>query len=411
MEKIIKREKYLEKIRPFYDSKYIKVITGIRRCGKSELLKQIIDEIKNKGINNDHIIVIDLEGKSGKGLTTRNKLEDKIDSLIVDDNLYYIFIDEIQHIKKFEEAISYIRVSYNCSLFVTGSNSKLLHGKLQDRLTGRAREYEILPFTYSESIEYKKANNIEIGDDDFIDYLNNGGMPQRYEEIDSEGVRDYLINLYNSIIQKDVYDNHKKINKNEFENVSKYIISTTGRVFSSLSIAKYLKNTKTHDDQKKFSETINNYAKYLVECYFLTECKPFYLKGKENLNGYKKFYSMDVGLRNSLSNTFELDNSFALENIIFNELRYRGYEVNYGKFKGGEIDFVVVKGKLKCLIQVAYTINDEKTFNREFGAYDKIDDNSPKYVLTLDKKDLSYKGITHLNILDFLTHKVDINLS
>ena len=411
MEKIIQRENYLKKIRPFYESKYIKAITGVRRCGKSELLKQIINEIKANGIDSSHIIMLDLEGRSGEGITTRIKLEKKLDSLITDDEKYYIFIDEVQHIRKFEEAIASVRVSYNCSLFVTGSNSKLLHGKLQDKLTGRAKEFEIFPFTYSEHLQYKKANDIPILDDEFFDFLKNGGMPQRYEEIDDDGVRNYLISLYNSIIEKDVFGNHKKINKNDFNNISKYIISTSGKIFSSLSIAKYLKNNKTSDEQKTFSETINNYAKYLEECYFLCECKPYYLKGKEKLNGLKKYYSVDIGLRNSLSNILELDEAFSLEGIIFNELRYRGYEVKYGKFRDGEIDFVAIKNNKKCLIQVAYLIYDQKTFEREYESFNKIKDNSPKYVMSLDKKDTSNNGITHLNIIDFLTNKVDINLS
>lgn len=411
MEKIIKRDVYLNKIRPFYDSNYIKAITGIRRCGKSELLKQIVEELKNNGVDNKHIIVLDLEGKSGEEITTRKKLESKLDDLIKDDNKYYIFIDEVQHIKKFEEAIASVRVSYNCSLFVTGSNSKLLHGKLQDRLTGRAKEFEILPFTYSESLEYKKANKLKIQDDDLEEFIEYGGMPQRFSEIDEDGIRDYLKGLYKSIIEKDVFGIHKRINKKDFENVSKYIIETTGRTFSALSIAKYLKNQKTKDEQKKYSETVNNYAKYLEECYFISECEPFYLKGKECLNGTAKYYPVDVGLRSSLGNALELDDTFALECVIYNELVYRGYDVKYGKLKNGEIDFVAIKNKRKCLIQVAYSIKDNNTFEREYGAFERINDNSPKYVFSMDKKDTSYKGIIHINIKDFLLHKVDINLS
>ena len=196
MEKIILRENYLKKIRPFYDSKYIKVITGVRRCGKSELLLQIINEIKNIGVESDHIIVFDLEGKSGEGITTRKKLENRLDKLIKDDKKYYVFIDEVQHISKFEEAIASVRVSYNCSLFVTGSNSKLLHGKLQDRLTGRAKEFEIFPFTYRETLRFKEANGIAITENDFDEFIEFGGMPQRYEEIDDNGIRQYLTNLY-----------------------------------------------------------------------------------------------------------------------------------------------------------------------------------------------------------------------
>ncbi len=411
MENIITREKYLEKIRPFYDSKYIKVITGVRRCGKSELLLQIINEIKKNNVDENHIIVIDLEGKSGEGITNRAKLEKKIEKFIKDDEKYFIFIDEIQHINKFEEAIASIRISYNCSLFVTGSNSKLLHGKMQDRLTGKAKKFEIYPFVYSEVLEYKKANHLPIEDDDFDDYIKNGGMPQRFEEVDDDGVRQYLLDLYSSIIEKDVYGTHSRISRKDFENISSYIISSTGRTFSALSIAKYLKDTLPSDEQKKFSETVNNYAKYLEECYFLTECRPYYLKGKEALKGTKKYYPIDVGLRAALGNVIDLDDTFALEGVIFNELLYRGYTVRYGKLRNGEIDFVASKGKKKCLIQVAETVKDQKTFDREYGAFSNIDDHSPKYVFTRDKNDTSNEGITHINIEDFLRNKVDIVIS
>lgn len=411
MEKIIKRTKYLDEIRPFYDSKYIKVITGIRRCGKSELLKQIIYEIKNSGIDEKHIIYLDLEGKSGEGITTRKKLENKIDPLIEDPNKYYIFIDEVQHIKKFEEAIASVRVSYNCSLFVTGSNSKLLHGKMQDRLTGRAKEFIVHPFTYSETLEYKKLNKIKIKEDNFDEFLKFGGMPQIFEEIDDLGIKNYLEGLYSSIIEKDIYRIHSKINKNLFERVSKYIISNTGKIFSALSIARYLHNELPSNEQKKFSETVNNYAKFLEECFFTEECKPYYLKGKESLNGMKKYYATDVGLRSNLSEVIEYDDSFALENIIYNELVFRGYTVKYGKFPEGEIDFVVQKGNKKCLIQVAYTVSLKQAFEREYGTFKKVSDNSPKFVMTLDKKDTSHDGITHLNIIDFLTGNMNISLS
>ncbi len=411
MEKIIIRENYLAKIRPFYDSKYIKAITGVRRCGKSELLLQIINELKASGIDDEHIIYLDLESRTGEGITTRAALEKKLDEQINDDGKYYIFIDEIQRIKKFEEAIASIRISYNCSLFVTGSNSKLLHGKLQDRLTGRAKEFEIFPFTYMETLEYKKLNGIEVKENDFDEYLALGGMPQRFEEIDEEGVRNYLTSVYDSIIQKDVFETHKKINRNNFEQVSKYIISTTGKKFSALSIAKYLKESLTSDEQKKYSETVSNYAKYLEECYFLTECKPYYLKGKESLNGVKKYYAIDSGLRNALGNVLELDDTFALEGVVYHELLSRGYEVRYGKFPDGEIDFVAIKNRKKCLIQVTYSLNTQTVFEREYGAFLKISDNSPKYVMSLDKKDTSNNGITHINVIDFLLGKIDFYLS
>ena len=410
MENII-RENYLKKIRPFYESNYIKVITGIRRCGKSVLMSQIIDEIKEKGINEDHIIVLDLEGKSGKGITTRTKLEKKLDQLINDNSKYYIFIDEVQHIKKFEIAIASVRVSYNCSLFVTGSNSKMLKGKLQDRLTGRAKEFPMGPFSYFEAVEFKKLNNIDIGEDDFYDYLKWGGMPQRYEEIDEQGLVSYFQSLYKSIIEKDVYGTHKKIDRTTFENVASYIMMTSGRKFSATSIAKFLTHSVDEIELKSTARTISNYEKYIEECFLLNECKPFYISGKVSLNGTKKLYSVDLGLRNSFSNTINTDDGFGLENLIFQELKSRGFDVRVGSLRNGEIDFVAIKGKKKCFIQVAYLLSSQDTMEREYGAFDNVRDASPKYVLSLDKYDSSRNGITHLNIIDFLLGKVDLSLS
>jgi len=407
----IKREQYLSKIRPFYDSEYIKAITGIRRCGKSVLMQQIIDEIKNKGIDDDHIIIFNLEGKSGEGIKTSKQLEKELDKRINDDGKYYIFIDEVQNIKKFEEAIASVRISYNCSLFITGSNSKLLKGKLQDKLTGRAKEFPIAPFTYKETLEFKKANNIEIHLDDFFDYLKWGGMPQRYEELDEQGLVDYFQSLYHSIIEKDVYKNHKRINRTAFENVSNYIMMTSGRLFSAISIANFLMNKTDKEELKSAAVTISNYQKYIVECFLISECKPYYVQGKQALGGSKKLYAVDLGLRNSFSNVIDTDDSFGLENLIYNELKARGYDVRRGVLRNGEIDFVAIKGKKKCFIQVAYYLEKQATIEREYGAFKNITDASPKYVFSLDYIDTSRNGISHINIVDFLTGKVDINIS
>ena len=264
------REQYLARIRPYFESDLIKVITGIRRCGKSVILSQIINEIKTY-INDDHIIKIDLESIKDRNIKTCELLEDKVSSLIKDNNKYYIFIDEIQNIKEFEIAIAAIRVSFNCSIFVTGSNSKLLSGKLQDKLTGRAKEFEIYPFTFIEYLEFRKNNNIEMNlDDSFLDYLRFGGMPQRFNESNSNEVRKYLKGIYESIIDKDVFNMHKKINKNEFKRVANYVLSTTGKLFSSMSIAKQLDHGITNIEAKSKSITINNYLDYLIECYLIT---------------------------------------------------------------------------------------------------------------------------------------------
>lgn len=408
---IIKREQYLSKIRPFYDSEYIKAITGIRRCGKSILMEQIVDEIKSNGVADDHIIIFNLEGKSGENITTRKKLEKELDKKIKDEEKYYIFIDEVQHIKKFEEAIASVRISYNCSLFITGSNSKLLKGKLQDKLTGRAKEFTIAPFTYKESIEFKKANNIKIDYNDFFDYLKWGGMPQRYEELDEQGLVDYFQTLYHSIIEKDVYKNHKRINRSAFENVANYILMTSGRMFSATNIARFLLNKTNEEELRSAAVTIANYQKYIAECFLISECKPYYVQGKQALNGTKKLYAIDLGLRNSFSNILNTDDSFGLENLIYNELKARGYDVRSGILRNGEIDFVAIKGKKKCFIQVAYYLEKQTTIDREYGAFKNIHDASPKYVFSLDPIDTSRNGITHINIIDFLSGKIDITIS
>lgn len=410
MENIL-RNKYLARIRPYYESNLIKAITGVRRCGKSVILSQIIDEIRNS-VDSAHIIIIDLESIEGRKINTCEKLENKISNLIKDKDKYYIFIDEIQNIKNFEVSLAAIRVSFNCSIFVTGSNSKLLSGKLQDKLTGRAKEFEVLPFTFSEYIEFKQMNHLPIDyDDDFMDYLKFGGMPQRFNESNEMEVRRYLKGIFESIIEKDVFGTHKKINKNEFKRVANYVLSESGKSFSSMSAAKALERGISNEEARSKSITINNYLDYLTECYLITECQPHYQKGKERLNGTRKYYPVDTGMKNSLGAIVDIDETFSLEGVIYNELISRGYEVFYEKLRDGEIDFTLVNGNKKCFIQDSYYMENESTLNREYGAFDKVRDNSPKYVFSLDKKDTSRNGITHINIIDFLLNKVDLIFS
>ncbi len=409
--KTIKREIYLKRIRPYYDSDLIKTITGIRRCGKSVILSQIIDEIKGY-VDDKHIIAINLESIQDRKINTCEKLEKKITSLIKDKSKYYIFIDEIQNIRNFEIAIAAVRVSFNCSIFVTGSNSKLLKGKLQDRLTGRAKEFEIHPFTFGEVLDLYKMNGIELDKTGaFDEYLKLGGMPQRFNESNEAESRKYLRGIYESIIEKDVFKMHKKINKNEFLRVANYVLSESGKLFSALSTAKHINQGITNKEAKAKSITINNYLDYLAECYLIRECCPHYTKGIERLNGTKKYYPLDVGIKNSLVGSISIDETFSLEAIIYNELLVRGYEVFYEKLRDGEIDFTVINAQKKCFIQVSYYMESEATVNREYGALTKIKDGSPKFVMSLDKKDTSRNGITHLNVIDFLIGKVDINFS
>lgn len=396
-------------MRPFYDTNYIKAITGIRRCGKSVIMTQIIDELKEKGVKN--ILYYDLESEKYEDIITRKQLENELHKDIKGKGKYYIFIDEVQRIKEFEIVLASIRVSYNCSLFVTGSNSKLLLGKLSDRLTGRAKEFVIEPFTYLESIEYKKLNNMPILKGDFDNYLKWGGMPQRFLEVDDQGLVDYFNGLYNSILKKDVYDRHKRIIKEEFKSVSDYVLRNSGRLFSSTKIARSLYKNADKKKQAKIARNINNYKAYIEECFLINQCKPYIISGRKSMNPSLKYYVVDNGLKTSLTNTVDIDNSFNLENVIYRELKYRGYDVRLGHLYNGEIDFVAIKGTKKCFIQVATTMENDSTIKREFGAFRNIKDGSPKYVLSLDTLDMSHDGITHINIIDFLLKKVDIHIS
>ncbi len=410
---LLKRETYLSKIRPWYEKNYILALTGIRRCGKSELLKQIQQEIVASGVPTDHILSFDLEGKSGKGLKDLDSVEQKLDHLIQDQNRYYVFFDEVQHLKDFETVLAYIRDSYNVSLFVTGSNSKLLHGKLQDRLTGRAKEFVIRPFSYQESRAFRLLNHLPIAESpnqDLLNYLAYGGMPQRYDGAE-EDIYPYLKGIYESIVEKDIYANHKGINRNAFERFSRYLISTTGRVFSALPLAKAMDPSASIEKAKSHANVLTNYANYCSEAYFIEGCTPYYLQGKAALSGLKKYYAIDTGLRNALSaDQRSYDIGFSLENAVFNELRSRGYEVSYGKLRNGEVDFVVSKNRRHCFIQVCYLLSSDEIKAREYQALEKIQSRSPSYVLSMDEFDWSENGIAHLNAFDFLTGKQDIVL-
>lgn len=405
--KDIIRTPYLNKIRPFYNSKYIKVITGIRRCGKSTILNQIQSELVSSGTNLSQIISIDLESEQYCEITTIKQLLNIVKKKIVNKSQYYIFIDEIQRIDNFEIGVAAIRNSYNCSLFITGSNSQLLQGKLQDRLTGRAKEFEILPFTFSEVLEFKKINNISLLslDREFKQYIKFGGMPQLFEEVSEDGKLNYLRNLFISIIHKDVFSMHKRINKDLFIKLSKYIISNCGKAFSALSLAKELHSEFGAKKAKSFSKTINSYADYLKECYFIKECSQEQTGTKRNISGVRKFYNIDTGFRFAVGTQTHFEQSFALENIIYNELLYRDYVVHYGKHNSNEIDFIATKNNIKYLIQVTYILGDDTNFDREIKPLQIFKKIGNKYILSLDSIDRSFDNIKNINIIDFITRK------
>ncbi len=405
----IKREGYLEHIRKFYDSTLIKVITGVRRSGKSILLEQIRDEIKNSlSKDNNHIIYINFEDISFEKLLSYKKLNKYILDKIIDQDKYYIFLDEIQHVKQFEKVLSSLKATQNVSIFVTGSNSKLLSGKLASLLVGRCKEFKVMPFTYKEFIDFYKINNLELPKNPLSNYLRFGGMPQRFDYDNEEDIKNYLKDIFNGIIEKDICTPKSKINKDNFITISKYIISNIGKEFSPSNIVKYF---NVQNDENIFNEIIYRYLDKLEQACLISRVKRFDISSKRTLKKVEKHYSVDPGFILALSDSNQIFITRNLENIIYNELIYRGYDVRIGKTYKGEIDFVAMKDNKKCFIQVAYLLASEETIEREFSAFDSIKDSSPKYVLSLDTIDMSKDNITHLNIEEFLLNEVDLYLN
>lgn len=403
------RKDYLKLIRPYYDVDLIKVITGIRRSGKSVLMETIKDEIIANGVKGSHIISINLEDLDYSFITDIKDLHKEIESRIQDKEKYYIFLDEIQHIENFEKLLASLKAKFNCSIFVTVSDSTMLSGELATLLTGRTVEFEIFPFSFKESVDFMALNNIECVPDDFIkDYIKWGGFPLRFSFREETSIKRFLDNLYSNIINRDIIKKSSKMDKNTFKDISLYIMSNAGKEFSAQNIANYY---STKCKKKVSTRTIYNYLEKLHKAYFLHSCKKYNITGKSALDSSDKFYATDTGLRTLNTNTINYEDTFFLENIIYNELLIQGFTVYTGKTFKGEIDFVAVKNNKKCFIQVAYLLSSEETIKKEFGSYDKITDASPKYVLSLDKIDLSHDGIEHLNIVDFLLHKVSLHLS
>ena len=401
------RETYLEQIRPYYDSDIIKVITGVRRAGKSMLLDTIKDELLENGIAEDKIIYLNLEDMDFDYIVNASDLNIEIKSRISNDGKYYVFLDEVQHVENFEKALASFRATLNVSLFVTGSNSTLLSGELSTLLTGRTVEFEILPFSFYEMKQYYELNKMEWSEEFFTNYLKWGGFPLRFDYKDDEAIQRYLTNLYKGIVNRDIVGKSKSADKNSFMDISLYILANAGKELSIENIiSAYKKN-----DKEISKRTVYNYLERMKKAYLIHGVGRYNITGKTALGNREKQYAVDMGFRTINTNTINFEDTFFLENIIYNELLTRGYTVFAGKTYKGEIDFVAIKDGKKCFIQVSYLLASKETIQREFGAYKNITDASPKYVMSLDKIDLSHDGIVHLNIIDFLLRRKDLMLT
>lgn len=388
---MIRREKYIKSVRPFYESDLIKIITGIRRCGKSVILNEIMTEIKEKS---DNVIFLDFED-----LSNLSAIPDAI-SLIkfVEENrkdgLCYIFLDEVQRVDDWAGACRTLRLR-NCSLFISGSNSKLLSGEFTKELSGRYVSFRIRPFVYRELSEYAAQLGKEISISDYIIW---GGFPKRLEFSNTQAQKEYLNDLNETIILNDIIARYK-IRKTElFKRLANYIFISNARIFSARSVAAYMKANELACSVT----TVTKYIGYLEEAFSLEAVKLYSTKAKRELDYYQKMYDEDVSL-NSIrvaGNRFDITHNF--ENLVYNELLFMDYEVfvyNDGKH---EIDFIAIKGNKKFYIQAAYSVAEEKAYEREFGAFKNLDNSVQKIVITNDDIDFSTSTVRHIQFRDFV---------
>lgn len=399
---MIKREMYLKKIRILYDSELIKIIVGVRRSGKSILMMQIMEELKEKGIKEDHIIYINFEDYDYTDYTNPKEFNKYVKDKIKDKEKYYLFFDEIQNVQDFEKVINSFRATMNVSIFITGSNSKVFSGDLSTYLAGRYINIKIMPFTFSEYLELQNSRGItKDKDESFLEYVEWGGMPQIYNSTSIQERKMYLRDLYNTVILKDIVERNSIKDVNLLNRVIQFMMENIGGVISANSITKFLRS----DSVSTSIDTILNYIGYINNSMIASKASRYNIRGKTVMTLLEKYYLVDLGLLQLKSTPIEKKVGGRLENIVYNELIARGYDVYIGKTDNGEINFVVDNFGDRFYIQVADYLSSDEIVTREFGAYKNVADNFPKYVITMDKIDYSRDGIIHKNIIDWLLEK------
>lgn len=388
---MILREHYIERIRPFFESDLIKIITGIRRCGKSVIMEQIIKEIAEK---TDNIIYLNFEDKKiSANITDAEQLISYVEENKKAGKCY-LFFDEIQTLDGWQDACKTLRL-YDYSLFITGSNSKLLSGEFTKELSGRYVAFRIRPFVYKEIAEYAKELGKEVS---VTDYLVWGGFPKRIEFDSVDAQSRYLNDLDDTIVINDLIGRYKIRKESLFKSLVNFVLRSNSRIFSASSIRDYIKKEHTSCSVN----TIMKYLGYLEEAYIIESVKPYSMKTKKELAYHLKIYNADVCFNSirCMNNRFDLTHN--MENIIYNELIYMGYEVYVYDNNGREIDFLATKDTKQYYVQVAYSVAEEKAYQREFSAFRNIDNLSQKIIITNDDIDYSTSVVRHIKLKDFL---------
>lgn len=418
MDKLYFREKYLKKLRGFYDDvDMIKVITGVRRCGKSSLMEMVCTEIISSGINPNNIVYIHLDKRPYKSVKTPEKLEEIIDQKTEGiDGIKYLFIDEVQNVKGFEETINAYREEGNFSIFLTGSNSYLLSGELATKLTGRYIEFEMKTLTFDEYIGLKKLFEKPINTDldrEFVQYITEGGFPLAVKYDSYEDKMAYVDSVIEEIYEKDIKKNNKIRKKGLFKKVQTYIINNFGATTSVDSICDYLAN---HGESVS-KVTIYNYLGILEKAKILSKCERFDMKSKRSLNGEEKYYLSDLSFYFSQNTDGRINYGPVLENIVYNYARSKGYKASIGKIGKLEVDFILRKRADEySYVQVARTIDNDNydengkniTEEREYRSLESIADGYPKYLITMDKLLQKRSGVKHFNIVDMMLNDIDL---
>lgn len=392
------RDRYIKKIKNFIDKPIVKILTGMRRVGKSTILNIIKNDVL-KDIPEENKIYMNFESFEFFEINDPTSLKEYLNEKLEDiKGKVYFFFDEIQLVENWEKVINALRVSFDSDIYITGSNSKLISGDLATLLAGRYVEFEIQPLSFYEFSELYKDSNLNE-DDLFQKFIKIGGMPGlKYFKLEEEVSQKYLNDIYNTVLVKDVLNYNNIRDVDIFNRILSFAMQNIGATFSASAIKNYLKS----ENRNISVDTVLNYLEYWNRAFVLKKVPRFDLEGKKLLKVDEKYYLTDHGFRQSMGFSNVKDIEKTLENIVYIELLSRGYDVKIGKVKDREIDFVAKRGEIISYFQISYLMENEKTREREFGVYDLIKDNYPKYVLSMDKFDFSQKGIVHKNIIDFL---------
>jgi len=396
---MIKRDLYINQLKMLIGDPLIKVITGMRRVGKSTLLLLIQDELMLRGVSEKQIIHINFELLDYEELRKPKMLNEYLEAHLSSNEKYYLFLDEIQEVDGFEKVINSINIKYDADIYVTGSNSKLLSGELSTHLTGRYFSLELYPLSFLEIVNNLKTRKIQFDpEQEFINYINYGGLPaiQRFRK-QEDLIKGYLEDIYSSILLNDIVARYSIRDVDLLKRFMKYLLHNVGQIFSAQSIVNFLKS----ESRSLSRETLYNYLEACKNAFLIYSAPRYDIKGKQVLKTREKYFTNDLGIR-GLFYSNGADVGQALENIVYLQLLRQGYRVYVGEFADQEIDFIAEKGGDKLYIQVAYLLANDDTINREFSALENIQDNYPKYVLSMDKIKMERNGIKHLNIIDFL---------